>query len=38
MSNMIKIPLILCLVTLLSSALLMLSEEVTHEKIEEQKQ
>lgn len=38
MSNMIKIPLILCLVTLLSSALLMLSEEVTYEKIEEQKQ
>ncbi|MFK8011686.1 MAG: electron transport complex subunit RsxG [Marinicellaceae bacterium] len=35
---MIKIPLILCLVTLLSSALLMLSEEVTYEKIEEQKQ
>lgn len=37
MSNFIKIPLILSLVTLLTSGLLMLSEELTHEKIAEQK-
>ena len=37
MSKMIKIPLILCIVTLLTSGLLMLSEKLTHEKIAEQK-
>jgi len=37
MSNFIKIPLILAFVTMLTSGLLMLSEELTHEKIAEQK-
>ena len=37
MSRMIKIPLILCIITLLTSGLLMISEALTHEKIAEQK-
>lgn len=37
MSNFIKIPLILSLVTFLTAGLLMLSEELTHERIEMQK-
>jgi electron transport complex protein RnfG len=38
MSKVIKLPLILSLVTLLTSGLLMVSENLTHEKIAEQKQ
>ncbi len=37
MPKMVKIPLILSVVTLLTSGLLMLSEYLTHDKIEEQK-
>lgn len=38
MSNFIKLPLILSIFTLLTSGLLMLSEDLTHEKIAKQKQ
>jgi len=37
MSKMIKIPLILSIITLITSGLLMISEELTHDKIAEQK-
>lgn len=37
MSNFIKIPLVLALVTMLTSGLLMISEELTYKKIAEQK-
>ena len=37
MSNFIKIPLILSLVTMLTAGLLMLSETLTHDRIEQQK-
>ena len=37
MSKMIKIPLILSIITLITSGLLMISEELTHDKIAQQK-